>query len=183
MVSPLKSGDLGIYILESSSTYNDDWITDHSGDPGEADLDTYTEGLEMIHIETVTGVMNKQSANYESETTFLGWTTKGIGDGKKDYFTYGDEKQLIEIQGEVDETHLEYLQRAFKEFNCTRYNTTTYGAKYLVWQTAADTFKNWYDEDGDEKDYCPVIVRGFDWKYQDGFELFPVRLLVEVVWT
>ena len=39
------------YLIESDSGDNDDWITDHAGDPDLLDLDAYTEGTEYCKIE------------------------------------------------------------------------------------------------------------------------------------
>ena len=186
-MAALKASDLGIYILESNSAANDDWITDHSGDPGEADMTKYTEGLEMIHIQDVTGFNEKGSARYESETTFKGWQIIGIGSGKHDFFTYGDIKDVIIVDGELDLTHLNYWRRAWKEFNISRAVGANYIARYLVWQYDTDTFFPFYDEDGDSKNYCPVVWLDFEGAWANltnvASSVFPIRALFGVVWT
>lgn len=50
MVSFIKnSTNYGLFILESDSVNNDDWVTDHDH-PKEADWDLYTEGTEGIFL-------------------------------------------------------------------------------------------------------------------------------------
>jgi len=45
----------GLYIMESDSVGNDDWVTDHSH-MKEADLDLFTEGDEYIYLPNITSL-------------------------------------------------------------------------------------------------------------------------------
>jgi len=53
MVTPLTAGKL--YFIESDSGDNDDWITDHAGDPDDIDLSLFTEGTDYIELDIPIG--------------------------------------------------------------------------------------------------------------------------------
>jgi hypothetical protein len=40
----------GVWIVESDGTDNDDWISDHSGDPENLDASAYTQGDDAIYL-------------------------------------------------------------------------------------------------------------------------------------
>jgi hypothetical protein len=132
MVPLLKNSANGIYVLESTAATNDDWITDHAGDPGEADLALYTSGTEYIFIGNLKRVQ-------------LGWSYKHLYmdfiDGETFTLTYGEEEGLHMFQGIIS---TQAAAEAINRFGKT-HNRTAANKRYLVWKLRGDNYFTFYD--------------------------------------
>lgn len=136
------------YITESDGTDNDDWITDHSGDPGSMDLDKFTEGLEYcyfdqilsIQVFPIPGVIPKQLANATSYTN------------KKGYRYY-----LIILQGRCY-TKARYDNVRHYFMRQRHWKSTSYKPSYFHLEHTANDYEEFVDEDDSVINYCPVVM-------------------------
>ena len=172
MVSYLKNNtDYGYYLMESDGTNNDDWITDHSGDPGEADLDTYTLGSEYIYIGDIT-----MREDYEE----YGWESFQFADGEGFDYTIGMERGVYRINGYV--TTDAYMEDV-KDF-CKRHNRDSAKQIYLVHRRGSTDYEKFYDEDHTELKYARghVLNRRILWHDVDN-QLYLTTIAFRILWT
>lgn len=168
-----------IAFVESDSATNDDWITDHSGDPDDIDWSTYTEGQEAVvltkfarcSVNAVTGVKGEQ----------LG---AGISYDEK----YGTRYYQFDIAGVLNEgaasstwTAVNYLdQFAMDDSHTTGTGFTRF---YLIICQAASNYKEFTDNNNARKEYCMCNIknvlmsfadaRNLSWTYQiQGFSVW-----------
>lgn len=136
------------YITESDSVDNDDWITDHAGDPGSMDLDQFTEGTEYCYFDqilniqkrTVPGVIPKQLGNATAYTN------------KKGYRFY-----IIILKGRCY-TKARY-DNIMNFFMLSRHwKSTSYKPYYFHLEQTADDYEEFVDEDDNVINYCPVVL-------------------------
>lgn len=173
MVSLLKNTTThGLYIIEEQGG------SIAANTPGEIDLDSLTEGTDYIYIEDITsygkalGFMKKGDNQY-------GWEVIGLGAGKTQKLTYGDDERLIQFTFECTEAQKELIE-PFGVKN----NSFIDAQKYLVWQHGATDFEQYPNATGTNKNYAPVIVLGCEIKWNPD-SLFSFRtgmMMLREVW-
>jgi hypothetical protein len=73
----------GIYIIQSEAGTNDDWMTDHAGNPIEADIELFTLGTEYVYLE-LKNKIQKTNRFYVQRFVFPSGKTYYYMDGKED---------------------------------------------------------------------------------------------------
>ena len=171
MATYLKnSTDYGFYFLESDSSANDDWITDHSGDPGETDLETYTEYTEYLYLDNIQQGRDRETYNHMFFDIF---------GNEGDAITPGIVKGTYTIRTVVTtRAKAEGVKKFVK-----RHNSDDNPQVYLVWVVASDTYYKFYDHDITERSYVPIkfLDRVIIWQKERNM-LWGVQLTVKTFW-
>ena len=175
MASPLKSNGNGIYIIEST---DDDWITDHAGDPGECDLDALTEGLDYIYLDNI---VSEQWKGKDS------WLDQTVGSGEYIQYNYGDDQEIYVINARLaGDTLANLYADAYKIMRFWKaHNRQTAPKTYLVNQYTTDTFQDFPDEDyTTARDYaeCKVSQPMISRDYQSDSVAFNVSIMIKIQW-
>lgn len=180
MPSYLKNNtNYGYYLIESDSTNNDDWITDHAGDPGELDLALYTEGLEYIYI-------SKIDTHTDSEE--YARMVEDFIDGEAIEQTIGQERNIYTVRGTINSTASPptivdlYTQIAKVKKFCRYHNRDDEKQAYLVNRIGATDYELFYKGDKTEVKYLKGFVRRRDLIYNEGDLYFNVVIPWRVVW-
>ena len=152
MVDKIKThSEIGLYITE------DQGGAVAANTPGEIDLDLVgTIGNEWIHFSNIQRFEEK--ATFNKETDFVGiktWQTSEFGGVQAS--TGGARRLFFMITVETDETTAEYM-KTFGMLNVKIGDTL----KYLVKQTAAESFEQFSNLAGVSKKVSSVIVRGYN---------------------
>ena len=158
MVDVLKNNtDYGIFLIESDSSDNDDWITDHAGDPAELDLDTYDLGVDYVYISQST--IEKTDDPEVFKETFMTFP-----DGEGFAWTIGEETETYTFKSRVSSTVRGYLKRFMK-----LHNRDTAEDFYLVHRTGSTTYETFYNASGTEKKYSKCAGEGLSssWSKND----------------
>lgn len=134
-----------LYFMESE---DDDWITDHAGDPDVADLDLMTEGTSFCKLE----VPEKWK-----KRLYTGIITTPTGGGKS--FSLRDEGRWYQILSRGIETSRANADLVEKFFSLPRHTSgasATYVDYYLVIYLGLNDHVQFTDSSGNRKSYCPV---------------------------
>jgi len=177
MVTYIKdTTDYGHYFIESDPTNNDDWITDHAGEPGEARIDLFTDGLEYIRIAMV-------DQNVDAETFRRMFET--LVDGVTETFTVGEEANIYTIRGIFHAGTLAALYalgKVVKKF-CRAHNRKSAKQAYLVNRFGATDYEPFYDENGNELKYARGYVASRVLTYNEGKLDLGVVIVWRIAWT
>jgi len=168
--------DYGHYFIESDATNNDDWIGIHAGDPGEADIDLYTDGNEYIRIDKVD--QNQDAENY-------GHMFEPITDGETEHYTIGVEANIYTVRGIFHATTLAALyakREKVKQF-CKRHNRNSAKQAYLVHRYGATSYEKFFDEDFTELKYARGYVVRQVTTYNEGKLDLGVVIVWRIAWT
>ena len=171
MVSYLKNNsDYGYYIIQSDSTNNDDWITDHSGDPGELDLDLFTRDSEYIYI---------KKYNRSQDVESYAWMMEPFPDGEGFKMTVGVETGGYTVAGIVES---DAEMEGIKDF-CKRCNRDDAKDIYLVHRRSATDYEKFYEPDFTEVKYAMGLIkrRSLIWQKIDASVHF-INLTFWIVW-
>lgn len=174
MVTLLKNNGNGIYILESD---DDDWITDHAGDPGECDLDALTEGTDYIYLKNIVSTQWKGKDS---------WLDQTVGSGEYIQYNYGDDQEIYVVNARLADDTLTNLYAAAYKIMCfwKTHNRQTAPKTYLVNQFDTDVFEDFPNQDLTSKNYAefkvsqPMITRD----YQSDSLAFNVSILCKIQW-
>ena len=141
MVDQLKTNDAGFYIINSTT---DDWITDHAGDPGEADFDTpLTEGTDYIVLKNIYSVRRQQTYGHKNVSLGLGISSD---------YSIGKDKKIISIVASVTRAYTSTI-----DVFCDRQNRAASSKIYLVYHLGSDAFHSFYDNAHAAKTYIPCV--------------------------
>lgn len=133
-----------IAILESDGTDNDDWITDHAGDPDAITWTNFTEGVEAI-------VLTKKSNIIIQAVT--GVVQQNLGSGITYDQKFGKRFYQFTITG-IEETWAK--ANFIDQFAMHDAHTTGTGFKriYLVVKKATSDYKQFTDQNNARQEYC-----------------------------
>ena len=138
-----------IYFVESNSD-NDDWITDHAGDPDSLDLTNYTEGTEYCKLKMPERFV-------KSFVTGMIIVDSGGGNSYQERY----ERRSYSILSEGIETSIYNADLVEKFFTIPRHTAAsndTYKEYYLIIRFGASNYVNFTDNDGNRKEYCRGAV-------------------------
>jgi len=137
-----------IALLESDGVDNDDWITDHAGDPDAITWTNYTEGVEAI-------VLTKYNSIVIVPIT--GVAVEHLGSGISYDAKYGKRFYQFTITGIVESwTDANYIDRFCMD---DRHTTgTDFSRPYLIVKKANSDYKEFTDEDNNRKEYCACNI-------------------------
>jgi len=135
----------GVWLVESDATNNDDWITDHSGDPEELTITNYTEGIECWTVEYA-HIERYGQANVDVQD-LPGWFSIDL--------TFEEGHSLIKVSGTYQGTTFNATKE--KGNNLMRFfrNHSDLSDKpfYFVKRWAEDEYELFYDENRAELKY------------------------------
>jgi len=139
-----------IYLIESDSVANDDWITDHAGDPDSVDLSLFTAGTEYCKLEIPeefqkgfhTGIVVEQgsagsSYDLRSERRWYDLLASGI---------------------ETSIANADLVDQFCMTAAHTSGDATTFERYYLIIRFAASNYVNFTDDSGNRKEYCKGVI-------------------------
>lgn len=143
-----------IYFIESDGTDNDDWITDHAGDPDLLDLDQYTEGTEYCKIE----IPKNWKVGF-----YTGHNVSDVGSGlsydlrnaQRGYKAYTKGLQTSVANGKL-------IDKFFMSDRHTSGATTTYKTYYMIIYFGVNDHWLFTDHNSVQKSYCKGAVIGGD---------------------
>jgi len=137
-----------IALLESDSADNDDWITDHAGDPDDITWTNYTEGLEAIVLTKVSSLLIVPVTGVQFEH---------LGSGVSYDQKFGKRFYQFTINGIVETwADANYIDRFCMD---DRHTTgTDFSRIYLVHKKANSDYKEFTDEDNARKEYCACNI-------------------------
>jgi len=135
-----------IYLIESDGTDNDDWITDHGGDPDLLDLDLFTEGTDYCKIE-----MPKTWR----KDFFTGIQISDSGGGES--FDYRDERRGYRLLTQGLTTSRSNGEKVGEFIMAPRHTSgasATYHEYYLIIYFGVNDHVMFTDGSGNRKSYC-----------------------------
>ena len=139
-----------IYLIESDGTDNDDWITDHAGDPDLLDLDQYTEGTEYCKIE-MPQQFKKNFTTGIVVTDASGAISFERRWEKRAYSVMSRGINTSRANGDLVEQFLTAPRHSAG-------STTTYHTYYLIFYFGVDDHVPFTDSAGNRKSYCKGVV-------------------------
>ena len=157
MASLIKNTTVwGIYILQNTGT----WVNDNL--PGEADLDSLSLGDTYIYLGDVLQFSIQMISQKEGDD-ILGWETIQVSNnGSLEGNVYGGARFMYVIQAKIDSATGGHLQTLFR-----KHVQAGDADKYLIFQTAANTFEPFSTVTGTAKKYVEVIIRKADIGFKD----------------
>lgn len=150
MASYIKdSSNYGLYIMESDSSNNDDWVSDHDA-MKEADLDQFTEGNDYIYLPYAGNLRKISEYKVKVADFFGGQGAKiGIGEGHFIYKVNG----RYQGTGESDRDNQEaYIDEFFK-----RHMDVTGNDIYIGYRKIGENWKQFVDNNYNHKGYCKGV--------------------------
>ena len=166
--------DQKIYFLESE---DDDWITDHAGDPDAIDLDGFSgEGVDWCKLEMPK--MWKKSFG-------TGMVIVDSGGGYS--FQERDNKRFYALLAEgilTSRANGDLVEQFFTNNRHTAAAEATYIQYYMIVRFAASDYVNFTDHVGNRKEYCKgsVLTGDLVWNHLTP-QAFLVRLNFRSVWN
>jgi hypothetical protein len=162
---------MGVWLFEGSDSTA--WISNNS--PNSIELSGLTEGLSFIRLTRL------QRDNASCGT---GFTTWGVGNGKGNEFTYGDDPHnrtiTNKLAGGISTMYTErgYLRR-FKKVH----NRGTADNVYLFNRYSATGYELFYNSSLSSKKYVPVLLTNVDfiWNEQTNLKTL-ANLTVKEIW-
>jgi hypothetical protein len=165
-----------IYFLESDAGDNDDWITDHAGDPDLADISSHTDGTEICHLEIPQRFTKRMST---------GIVTTPVGGGTS--YSLRNEGRWYQVLArgiQTSRANAELVEKFFSIPRHTSGSSSTYVNYYLVIYFGTNDHVQFTDPSGNRKSYCPVDCAMVDVIWTDTENLIcTVALQVNSVWT
>ena len=157
MVSKIKDTTIwGIYILEDQNA----WVAANT--PGEADLDSLSLGDTYIYFPDPLQFSIQMMSQKEGDE-LLGWETIQTGSsGTLSGNVYGGARALYIIQAKIDSATGGLIQTLFR-----KHVQAGDGNKYIIFQTAANTFEPFSTVTGVAKKYAEIIIRKIDIGFKD----------------
>jgi hypothetical protein len=154
-------------LVESNAVDNDDWITDHAGDPDLITWTNYTEGTEALIFTkplmyTVTAIPGNKA------TPLAGGITYQYRTGTRTY------RFLIQAQAS-SKTLVNYCL-TFPMFE-RHTESSSWKDVYLVWMHATNDHFNFVDGSNNVKDYMRVHSAKLDVIWTQGIaEVYTIRI-------
>jgi hypothetical protein len=164
-----------IYFIESDGVTNDDWITDHAGDPDLLDLDQYTEGTDYIQMKIPQGF---------TRTGNTGIIVTPMVGGKS--FDLRPETRLykilnVSVEGSLADANL--IDGFAMSERHTSGASATFEAYYLVVYFGANSHLEFTDASGNKKSYCAGRIINVSTTWNESANLnFNIRINFASVW-
>ena len=156
MVDLISSNAWGVYIVEEENGQI------AANTPGGIDLDNLVEGDTYIYFDQVLTFDQKYMSQREGDD-FLGWKTmQTSSSGTVSGNVGGGYRHFITFMAKVTEALGEKMGTLF-----VKHVASGDGDKYLVHQRATTTFEQFSNTSGTLKNYCEIIIRGFELKETD----------------
>ena len=141
-----------IYLIESDGTDNDDWITDHAGDPDLLDLDVFTEGTEYCKIEM---------PELFRQDFFTGITVYDVGGGASFDMKYARRFYKVLAMGlPTSRSNGDLVAKFCMLPRHTSGVSATFKRYYLIFYFGVNDHLPFIDAAGATKSYCKGVVTG-----------------------
>ena len=165
---------MGMWLVEGSAAST--WIANNS--PNSLQLSGLTQGLSYIKMYKMTGDNDKGTSIPTS------WH---VGDGVKNFFTYGDDDGLRVMSHKISKPTFNaiFTEKAyFKRFR-KRHNRGSASKVYMFnrYDTSAGAYETFYNNAQSSKKYVPILLRDitFNWGQETNLK-WVARTTVEEVW-
>lgn len=142
------------YFIESDGTDNDDWITDHGGDPDLLDLDLFTEGTDYCKIEIPQNLKTSfyTGHNISDVGSGLSYDLRNAKRGYKGFL-----KGLV-----TSRANAKLLDQFFMSDRHTSGETATYKTYYWIVYFGVNDHWPFTDHNSNQKSYCKGAILGGD---------------------
>lgn len=164
-----------IYLIESDDTDNDDWITDHAGDPDLLDLDAYTEGTEYCKIEM---------PELFRQDFFTGISVYDIGGGESFDMRFARRAYKVLANGlPTSRSNGDLIEQFVMDDRHTSGVSTTYHTYYLIFYFGVNDHLPFTDASNARKSYCKgVVINGSKIWDKSNPHLYTIKLNWRSVW-
>jgi len=164
-----------IYLIESDGTDNDDWITDHAGDPDSLDLTNYTEGTEYCKIEM---------PELFRQDFFTGIIVYDVGGGSSFDMKYEKRAYKVLASGlPTTRANGDLVSNFCMIPRHTSGVSTTYHTYYLIFYFGVNDHLPFIDGSGNTKSYCKgVVTNGSKIWDKSNPHLYTLKLNWRSVW-
>jgi hypothetical protein len=146
MATPLSGAGIGIFLVQEENGQI------AANTPGGIELENLSLGDTYFYFDSVKTFEHDLSFGSQSDN-MPGHTLSKIGTGLTGHTTGEGDLCGFTLTATMDETNGELLEK-FAKLN----NRTSDAAKYLVRQTATNTFRQFPNSAGTFKKYCPVTI-------------------------
>jgi len=141
-----------IYLIESNAVDNDDWITDHGGDPDLLDLTDYTEGTEYVKLEIPQNFQKAFNTGIRV-SDMVGGKSYDIRWMKRFY-------QLLAKGIETSVANADLIEGFIMSNRHTAGDSATFVRYYLIVYFGVNTHLKFTDASGNRQSYCKGVVLG-----------------------
>lgn len=164
-----------IYLIESDGTDNDDWITDHGGDPDLLDLGLFTEGTDYVTCK-IPIMWNKKF--------WIGAQITDSGGGKTYDLRWNRRGYLITFHGiETSRVNADLIEQFIMSDRHTVGSTATFKRYHLIIYHGVNDHVQFTDASGNRKGYmtCLATLGNELWREEDN-PTVRTRLNIRSVW-